>query len=45
MSECVDQDESGLLCTLPAGHDGDHVATGGPGIILASWPRIADGAS
>lgn len=29
------------LCSLPAGHDGDHFAEGHDGDLLATWPQDA----
>ena len=30
-----------FYCSLPAGHDGDHVACGGEGFHrLATWPQV-----
>jgi hypothetical protein len=40
---CQSQGPEGWFCTLPAGHDGDHVATVGPAryavVTLGRWPQ------
>lgn len=36
-----DYERDGFLCTRPDGHDGPHVAHGGPGLAFAWWPADA----
>ena len=31
--------DSYFICTRDQGHDGDHSACAGTGLVLASWPR------